>query len=348
MVIKVAVLLILLFGGPGGDPPIVGRPPDFSGAVGGPFVVQWVVNPNTVTAEEPATLTLQIIGPGNLAEMPRPALAKHDAFKRFAIDSLDDRFTPGDPPRREFRYRVRPRSADVKEVPRLKFVYFNPRIVPASRGYQTTYADSIPLTVKPRPTVAPTGPADVPAWMLEMPTTDELFGLSHQPWQDWMDWLLARVGVDIEVGPSPNIWLLGMIALLVPPSACGAWFLIWRRYHPDAIQLAAGRRSRAGVTALNALHRSGNDGAEIVATALINYLRDRAGLPANAATPAEVEATLLSLGCPPHLVTATIALLHRCDAARFGPGSRADGALNADTEKTILQWEAATWSGPAC
>src|SRR5262245_47730474 len=104
-----------------GQPPVVGRPADFSGAVGGPFVVQWSADPDAVTVEDPLTLTLRITGPGNLSEVPRPPLGNLESFKSFAAEELDDRFVPGDPPRREFRWRVRPRTADVKEVPRFKF-----------------------------------------------------------------------------------------------------------------------------------------------------------------------------------------------------------------------------------
>ena len=145
------------------SPPIVGRPLDFSGAVGGPFIAQWHADRTELTAEESITLTLRIIGPGNLADMPRPALSNLSSFKSFVVEDLDDRLVPGDPPRREFRYRVRPRSPDVKEIPRFKLVYFNPRIVPASRGYQTTYADAVPLTVKPQATAAP-GPYRTGCW----------------------------------------------------------------------------------------------------------------------------------------------------------------------------------------
>ena len=107
--------------------------------------------PTEVTAEEPLTLTLRIAGPGNLADIARPVARQ----ARMPSSRLPSRtwtidFVPGDPPRREFRYRIRPRTADVKEIPRFKFVYFNPRIMPASRGYQTTYAEPVPLTVKPR------------------------------------------------------------------------------------------------------------------------------------------------------------------------------------------------------
>src|SRR5438067_7787002 len=117
------------------EPPVVGRPLDFSGAVGGPFTVTAVAEPTTVIAEEPFTLTLRIAGPGNLAQLPRPDLRKLERFARdFAVEDGPDRFEPA-PPVREFRYRLRPRRADVREVPRWKFVYFNPAGGPTPRGY---------------------------------------------------------------------------------------------------------------------------------------------------------------------------------------------------------------------
>src|SRR5437667_8361688 len=128
------------------QPPVVGRPPDFSGAIGGPFVVTIGVEGLTqveVPIEEPFTLTLRIVGPGNLKEIARPALAKLGAFKLFTIDDLDDAFADGSPPSRTFRYRLRTRTAGTIEIPPFKFVYFNPAIVPSSRGYQTTYSNGL-------------------------------------------------------------------------------------------------------------------------------------------------------------------------------------------------------------
>ena len=62
------------------EPPVVGRPLDFSGAVGGPFTVTATAEPTEVTAEEPFTLTLRITGPGNLADLPRPEQIVHQTF----------------------------------------------------------------------------------------------------------------------------------------------------------------------------------------------------------------------------------------------------------------------------
>src|SRR5947207_6166652 len=91
------------------EPPVAGRPLNFSGAVGGPFTVTATAEPTEVTAEEPVTLTLRIAGPGNLAQLRRPDLNKVERFAHdFAVEDGPDRFQP-EPPVREFRYRLRPR-----------------------------------------------------------------------------------------------------------------------------------------------------------------------------------------------------------------------------------------------
>src|SRR5205823_3161976 len=124
---------------------------------------------------------------------------------------------------REFRYRVRPRKPAVTEIPRFKFVYFNPRITPPSRGYQTTYADPVPLTVKPRLLA----PVEVPPWMLEPPATDDLFGRPRWPWQDWLDRALEKIGLDTQNRSDEVTWPVAVIAMMLPPLTCGIWFIVW-------------------------------------------------------------------------------------------------------------------------
>jgi hypothetical protein len=329
------------------SPPVVGRPIDFSGAVGGPFVAQWVAESTELMAEQPLTLTLRITGPGNLQDLPRPAISKLDSFRAFAIEDRDDRFVAGDPPLRDLRYRVRPRSTAVKEIPRFKFVYFNPRIVPPSRGYQTTYAEAVPLTVKPQAPAGPSGvPVDVPNWMLEPPASDELFGPPPKLWQQWLGKLREKLGVETDGTPIGGEWILVILAVLVPPALCRAWLAVWR-LNPDTARLAAGRRSRAATAALQAFRRAGNDRAELIAAALAGYLRDRAGLPSTATTPNEIAASLTALGCPARIAVNAVALFHRCDAVRFAALS-ADATLAADATKVVLEWEAAPWAGPDC
>jgi hypothetical protein len=330
--------LILLPAQPAAEPPVVGRPLDWSGAVGGPFVVELHAEPTTLTAEEPLTLTVRVIGSGNLRDLPRPPLGKLESFQPFAVEDLDDRFVPGDPPRREFRYRLRPRSADVTEVPRLKFVFFNPRL-PRARGYQTTYSNEVPLTVKPRsPVVPPEVVEEVPDWMLDPATREEILGRESGTFQQWVSGVLGRLGVRLDSDPrrSTTSWPLAIAVVALPPVICVAWFILWLRANPNAARVALARRSRAASVALRALESAGDDQPRRVADAVLRYLIDRFGLPPSAVTPAEVEAHLSGQDA---MARSTMELLKRCDAARFAPAA-ADEALAGDAERLVHALEA--------
>lgn len=148
--------------------PLIGRPADFAGAVGGPFTVTLTATPTALTAGEPIRATLRIAGPG-AAHVPRPPWPMAGAF---AVTPAGERSSER-PPGREFDWRVVPLSADVRSLPRFKFVYFNPNVRPASRGFQTTYAEPVALAVsEPRP---PTEVVPIsepcPLWPFLVPVT---------------------------------------------------------------------------------------------------------------------------------------------------------------------------------
>jgi hypothetical protein len=115
-------------------PPIAGRPADFSGAVGGPFRVEYVLNPRTLAVEEAGQLTLTIRGEGDLRSVRPPALA-------WPIGLVAD---PLESPPGEFRYRLRADRPGTFIIPRYKFVYYQPTL----RVWQTTYAEPVTLTVE--------------------------------------------------------------------------------------------------------------------------------------------------------------------------------------------------------
>ncbi len=328
-------------GSPAVQPPLVGRPVDFSGAIGGPFTVQLLAEPTEVAVEEPLILTVRIIGPSYGRDIPRPKLAKLDAFKPFAVDDLDYRFWLGNPQRSEFRYRLRPRTADVKEVPRLKFVYFNPRMVNTpSHGYQTTYSDPVPLTVKPRTPPPLSVPAEVPAWMLEPMTEQEMWG--DTPFLRWLRDTLASFGWSgIALGtpnrPLVEVWLA---ALVIPPFTCAAWYLLWRRTNPGEARLARVKRSRAAAEALEALQSDSNDTPHRVAQAIIRYLHLKWSLPGDANTTQEIAVHLAEVNIPAQLREQTLLLLRACDRDRFSGHRADDSSLRSGAERLILDWEA--------
>ena len=129
------------------DPvPVAGRPKDFSGAIGGPFVVTTSAEPTTVKTGEPITFTIRITGPGDLSTMRRPDLEHDEMYARFTVENGPERdLNPG----REFQYLLRPRTPNVWTIFHIKFVYFNPTIALTDRGFQTTYSSDIRITVKP-------------------------------------------------------------------------------------------------------------------------------------------------------------------------------------------------------
>jgi hypothetical protein len=330
----------LLLTHPAAEPPVVGRPPEWSGAIGGPFVVTATAEPTALTAEEPLTLTVRIaVAPGgsagNLRALARPPLAKQEAFKPFAVEDVDDGFSDT-PLRREFRYRLRPRTADVKEIPRVKLVYFNP-LLPPGRDYQTTYSGEVPLTVKPRAVAATAG--EVPEWIIHEWETRDEFRLS--PTEQWRNDVFELLGLDpYPERRSRSGRLIAATALAGPLLICGVWYAVWHHRHPDAAQLARRRRSRAAAAALRDLRKARADDAGSVRAVVCAFLRARAGLPATASTLAEVGRFLRDSGYPTGRVAAVEELLRWCDRARFSPGHEIPTHLSTDAERLILELEA--------
>jgi len=337
---------------PAAEPPVVGRPTDWSGAIGGPYIVTLHAAPTDLAAEDQLTLTVRIGvdeegSAGNLAKLKRPALSKLDAFNSFAIEDLDENSTVDTPPR-WYRYLLRPRSTGVKEIPRLKFVYFNPR----TGRYLTTYSDPVPLTVRAR--TAPVPAVEVPPWIMQewkdegKETLEAYYRMAapspmQRGWQKfvgsfgiysnpWHDRLCARDGDSYMTA----------LALAAPPLLAVAWYAIWRRRNPDAARLANIRRSRAAAVALQMLGQASDDSPRQVRRVVEEYWRARVGLPQSATTPLEVIAYLRdsSFSCAdPEEVGR---LLRRCDDARFAPSRAEPSDLPAEARNLILKWD--EWS----
>jgi hypothetical protein len=348
--VNAALLLCgLLVAQPAAEAPIAGRPTDWSGVSGGPYVVRLFAEPTELAAEDQLTLFVRIGvadegSAGNLAKLRRPALAKMDAFKSFAIDDLDENATSEAPPR-WFRYLLRPRNADVNEIPRLKFVYFNPR----TGRYQTTYSEPVPLTVRQRTAAA--AAVEVPPWIMQewkdqenedleayyrmaAPSLIERgwrrffdsFGIHSNPRYDR---LYARDG--------PSYWTA--LALAAPPLFATAWYAIWRRRNPDAARLAKIRRSRAGAAALRTLGQLADNSPQKVRHAIEEYLHARAGLPPSANTPSEIVGHLHSSSFSPAELEEVGSLLRRCDDALFAPSPVDVNGLSAQARNLILNWD---------
>jgi hypothetical protein len=332
-----AALLLLALGGAGraddDEPPLVGQPDHFNGAVGR-FRVTATATPAKVQAEDPLTYAVRVTATGPVKRPPRrPALADFPGFTAgFYVEEVGPaQGTRPDPQTWEFAYRLKPKGTEVKSVPGFPFVFFRPGLLPSRLGYMTTYVAAVPITVTERGEVDPAGAA--------RPITgpDAAFVLAEGD-------VLRRAGGD----RLPGTFVL-VLALLVPPAGGVAWYLTWRRLYPDAARLARRRRSRAAQEALRSLEEIDKSAdaekrARRAAATVAAYLRQRLELPVVEPTPAEAEAYLRRRGISEKVAGQAADLLRTCAAVRFDPAPPPGADLAGAASQLILALEAETWS----
>jgi hypothetical protein len=291
--------------------PVVGRPSDlpFSEASGW-FEVRVHAEPTAVEAETPLTFTLSVRAVRPARRPPqRIDLRQLPAFaERFYIEDASEEPNRPDEETWEFVYRLKPRRTDVTKVPGLPFVYFNPYLLTASKGFQVIYTDPIPLRVRPHESV-----------QVPLNAPESAFTLVTGPA------VLERENVWTPPGTGTILALL-----LAPPLGCVAWYLCWRRLYPDAARQARQRRSRAArqaLTKLQAARRLGPGGrAGRIAAAVIGYLQQRLDLAIAEPTPHEIAGLFEQRGFSPDLTAQAVRLFEACDSARFLPASEVEQA----------------------
>jgi hypothetical protein len=296
--------------------PVIGQPSPFYGAAGKAIKVEARADPVELSVDDSLVYTLTIRNLLNPADVQRPDLGEIEAFRRsFQIDDVTDPVTePAGT--RVFRYRLRPRRADITAIPKLTFPYYNPNLPqPADMPgfpFQRVQTDEIPIRIrKAAPPAVAAGPVDVP------PFAESLAGHSTAAVPGWAWWLAA-------VAP-PVIALVG----------CA----VWRGLNPEGTRLARRRRSRAARTALKNLHSLGRhppvDLAAVV-WAVAGYLAERYDLPGVFRTPGEVADRMREAGANKAEVIACADFFHEADAARFSPTPEVTAeVVLADAERLI-------------
>ena len=307
------------------DVPLVGQPTaNFYGAAGSGVKVAWAVEPKTVPEGEELVATLIVSNVTNPRKVRRPDLKALPEFNdRFAVTDGSDVPVADGATEVRFAYRLRPRSRKTAEVPTLTFYYFNPAAPAGKQFKQTNTGRPVPITVTAAPPKPP--PAPVP---LNEP--DHLFNVATGPG------VLGR-----DPGTVPR-WAWPVAAIAGPLLAV-AWYAAWVRLYPDAQRLARARRSRAARRAVDAVARADRapDPPAAVAAAVLDYVRERFGLPPGAATPSEIAAAVAEHGTPAADCAAVAGFFRACDAARFAPPSDGAVSLAADARALVLRLEAA-------
>ncbi len=309
------------------DIPVVGRPSDlpFSEASGW-FTVRAQAEPITVEAETTLTFTVSV-------RATRPARRPPQRIDLRQLPAFAERFyieEPGsDEPERpddrtwEFRYRLKPRRTGVTEIPSVPFVYFNPYLRTARKGFQVLYTDPIPLHVLPHESV-----------QVPVQAPDNAFVLATGPklLERWTTWT-PGIGTSLAL-------------LLAPPISCVLWYVCWRRLYPDAARQAKQRRSRAARQALALLYavrRLGSaERATRTAAIVADYLRQRLDLAIAEPTPGEVAELFAQRGRSPTLAEQAVRFFEQCDRRRFLPAS---GTTQSDLPDIASQFILAVEEG---
>jgi len=288
------ILLATLREFPEVDPPIVGQPAAFSGIVG-KVRIETIVEQKEAVVEEPLTFVVRIVGEASAKHSPRRESLKifgDDAERDFWIEPMPDR-DQAKPGVWEFAYRLKAKSADVKETPTVKLVYFQP----AAKRYQPTFGDRIPLTIRPRPAVVVE--AKEPR-VLHAPHT--ILELAPRPASECV-WQ-----------PSTTFWLT---AFLGPPLLCIAAAIALRFRNSDAQAQRRRAMHRAAQTALAKLKHVPNDDAANAVDAFAKYLATRFGWNFAELGPHEAETSLKRRGVAPDARLRCAELLAAWDRHRF-------------------------------
>lgn len=164
--------------------PDIGRPVDFSGAVG---VLKSVVRLDTSTARvgDPLVLTLRVQGTGNVKLLPRPTLevswaSSVPSTERLQVDTSGTLVRGA----KEFDWILTPSQEGAVSTPAIDYTYFNPY----TKKYEVAEAVPVALTVQKGGLAAPE-PGEV-ASTSSLPLRDHTVGsVPPAPTTHWLWWI---------------------------------------------------------------------------------------------------------------------------------------------------------------
>jgi hypothetical protein len=265
--------------------PRAGRLPGFTGAIGRFQIAQPKISAAEADVGEPVTLTLTMVGEGNLEGVAAPDIDSSGGWQAYK-PTTDFQADPEDPQgsrgSKTFTYTLVPGREGLKATPSLPFCYFDP----VQRAYVDITVPPLPIVVKASSTSAAAPAAEsvkseTPA-APETPRTVEpvMTGLEEQPGR-WVRSLGPALGTQwfLILQAAPPVLLLGLWA--------------WRRrkeYLAANPQIVRRRRARVAARRALAVARTAARKGDREA-----FLRASAGALREAAAPLDTaQATSLT------------------------------------------------------
>ena len=127
--------------------PPEGRPENFSGAIGEFKIDSISAAPDSLSVDEPCTLTVKISGKGNFARIQRPNMEESKDWKvyKFKSSFFDESNGAAHSGIKTFEAPLVPLKADISSTPKVSFSFFNPE----SGKYETLEGKGVEVSVAP-------------------------------------------------------------------------------------------------------------------------------------------------------------------------------------------------------
>lgn len=310
--------------------PLPAPPAGFSGLVGD-FDLRTSISKRWLAVGESTTLEISIAGDGNPRMISEPELPELSAFKVYddRPSSSVERSGPRLRGSKTYTKALVPLVPGELEVPGFELVVFDPE----AGSYRTERSEPMRLEVTPAE-----GEEELRLTEALDPTAGKV---AVRILAD--DVLPLHRGLEVlDVPWSERRPLVVWLALLLPPLAYLAAWLVHRRRRRFAADAGLLRRRNALRTAQRCLRELGRDGADAEARAslcLRRYVGDKLGAEGSALTPAETEQLLRTEGVDEPTRREVRSLLERLEAARYGAASVDPGRLSDEIAPLIRRIE---------
>lgn len=316
--------------------PQQGRPADFSGTIG-KFRVSATVDKKQVEVNQPVSVTIKISGTGNIKSVAEPVFEKLDDFRIYKASSgenvskLNDRVGGS----KVFEEVFIPRRPGTLQIPAINFNYFDPEL----GEYKTLSTRPITLRVlKPEGyAVSPEVPYSTPELTIGSQTRDIRYIKENLGSLKPIGRLLLITPLYLIVNSLPVIVLAGMV-------------LIRRRREKLARDVGYARSRRAGKVAKKRLAKAKSmakteQASEFyteIHAALSSYIADKFNISPYGLTTEHITELLQEKSAEDDLIQDIIALIQKCDFARFAPAAITQEDIRqslAKVEETIIRIE---------
>lgn len=286
-------------------------PADFSGAVGN-YRLEHSLSSKSLRTNEAATLTLKISGSGDLKYIKEPEIVFPDEFELYTPKSDINAHISGNTVAGSitYEYTFVPQAVGDFRIPEYRFVYFNP----GTKKYETLVCPQYDIKVAQG--ASTTAAASTHQMDVEVKATD----IRH----------IRSGNYDLEKEVSPlfhsTAYLLTYIGLALLLIAICAIYYKQMSLRADIVgrrQAKASKTARRKLSKAKSLLTQGKTDAfyDELLRALWGFAADKLSLPASQLTRQNIADKLSAAGVSQEVSSRMIALIDRCEMAKYAPAS---------------------------